>query len=224
MPQRAFVKWIFAGLASLLLAGAGAAAQPKQGEEPEALVQAIRKTQQIAFHFHSFTTFYSCTSLEGKIERIMRALAVDAQVEVRSPDCPGTIARMPRILIEAASLVEATPEAIAEREKGKARRELIARVRGERGEDIEGVERFPARWQRVRLSRGELDLGPGDCELIEQIKRHVLPKLGARIVSDELHCSPNLSNLNQPRLEVEVLVGVAQPDEPAPGKPEAAHE
>ncbi|HEX7011696.1 MAG TPA: hypothetical protein VF161_03075 [Steroidobacteraceae bacterium] len=224
MPQRALAQWFFGALASSLVVGAGAAAQPEQREEPEALVEAIRKSQEIAFHFHSFTTFYSCASLEDKVERIMRALAVDARVSVRSPDCPGSIARMPRILIEATSLVEATPEAIAEREKGRSQRELVARVRGERGEDIEGVERFPARWQRVRLSRGELDLGPGDCELIEQMKRHVLSKLGARIVRDELHCSPNLSSLNQPRLEVEVLVGVPEPDRSPAKEPDGAHE
>src|SRR5690606_12586801 len=31
-------------------------------------VQAIWKHQEIAFYFQSFTTFYSCTGLEGKLE------------------------------------------------------------------------------------------------------------------------------------------------------------
>ena len=68
--------------------GAGVAPEP---------VQAIWKHQEIAFYFQSFTTFYSCTGLEGKLERIMRELGVHAKVRVRSVDCPSSVARMPRV-------------------------------------------------------------------------------------------------------------------------------
>lgn len=211
MPQRAVVKSVFAALAGFFVFAAPA--EPSRGEAPAAPVEAIRKTQEIAFHFQSFTTFYSCTSLRTKVERVMRALGTDARVRVRSPDCPGSVARLPRIIIDVTSLVEATPEAIAAREKDRSKRELVARVRGERGEDIEGGERFAALWQPVRLSRSELDFGPGDCELLEQIKRAVLPKLAVRIVRDDVRCSPNQVSFNQPYLEVEALVGTPEPDE-----------
>ena len=66
-------------------------------------VQAIWKHQEISFYFQSFTTFYSCTGLEGKLERVMRALGVHAKVRVRSADCTSPFARMPRVTMNVVS-------------------------------------------------------------------------------------------------------------------------
>ena len=68
-------------------------------------VQAIWKHQEIAFYFQSFTTFYSCTGLESKLVRIMRELGVHARVKVRSADCPYSVARMPRVIMQVISPV-----------------------------------------------------------------------------------------------------------------------
>lgn len=178
-------------------------------------VQAIWKPQEISFYFQSFTAFYSCTGLEGKLEQILEGLGVRAKVRVRSADCGTRVARMPRVIIEAASPVVATPEALAEQEKSKSTRELAARVKGDRAEYAEAAEQFPAQWRRVSLSRGEFGLEPGDCELIDELRRKVLPKLAVRIVQDDVHCSPNQLTLGQPRLEVEALVEMPKPDDAA---------
>lgn len=182
-------------------------------------VQAIWKHQEIAFYFQSFTTFYSCTGLEGKLERIMRELGVHAKVRVRSADCPSSVARMPRIVMKVTGPVEATPEALAERDKNKSVRELAQRVKGKSKVDnpLDSLEQFPAQWRRVALSRGRLNLQPGDCELIEELTKKVFPKLAVRIVNDDLQCSPNQLTLGQPRLEVESLVEMPKADD-APGK------
>lgn len=176
-------------------------------------VQAIWKHQEIAFYFQSFTTFYSCMGLEGKLDRIMRALGVHAQVRVRSVDCPSSIARMPRVVMRVVSPVEATPEALAERDKNKSVRELVERVRGKSDHPLDSLEQFPAQWQRVSLTRGRLNLEPGDCELIEELKRKVLPRLSVRVVDDGMQCSPHQLTLGQPRLEVEALVELPKPDQ-----------
>jgi hypothetical protein len=182
-------------------------------------VQAIWKHQEIAFYFQSFTTFYSCTGLEGKLERIMRALGVHAKVRVRSADCPSSIARMPRVIMKVASPVEATPEAYAERDKNKAVRELTERVKGGKSTDpIDSLDEFPAQWRKVSLTRGRLALEPGDCELIEELQRKVLPKLAVRITDDDLQCSPNQLTLGQPRLQVEALVEMPKPDAKKPNE------
>lgn len=190
-----------------------ASAVPAAEEAPA--VQAIWKPQEISFHFQSFTSFYSCTGLEGKLEQILQALGARAKVRVRSADCGSGVARMPRVVIDVASPVVATPEALAEREESKSTRELAARVKGERAEYAESTEQFPAQWRRVSLSRGELDLEPGDCELIDELRRKVLPKLAVRIVKDDVHCAPKQLTLGQPRLEVEALVEMPKPDEAA---------
>lgn len=191
-------------------ADAPATADTTSPAEP---VQAIWKHQEIAFYFQSFTTFYSCTGLEGKLERIMRELGVHAKVRVRSADCPSSVARMPRVVMRVVGPVEATPEALAERDKNKSVRELVERVKGKSDHRLDSLEQFPAQWRRVSLTRGRLDLQPGDCELIEELKKKVLPKLAVRIVNDDMQCTPNQLTLGQPRLEVDALVELPKPDE-----------
>jgi hypothetical protein len=181
-------------------------------------VQAIWKHQEISFYFQSFTTFYSCTGLEGKLERIMRELGVHARVRVRSADCPSSVARMPRVVMRVVGPVAATPEALAERDKNKSVRELVERVRGKSDHPLDSLEQFPAQWRRVSLTRGRLDLQPGDCELIEELQKKVLPMLAVRIVKDDVQCSPNQLTLGQPRLELEALVEVPKPDDKAADK------
>jgi hypothetical protein len=192
-------------LVSVSIARAAAADQPP--------VQAIWKPQEINFYFQSFTTFYSCMGLEDKLKRILKELGVQGTVRVRSADCPTSVARMPRVLLNVVSPVEATPQALAEREKGKSRRELSARVRGETEELKDALEEFPAQWRRVALSRGSLGLEPGDCELIDELRRKVLPKLAVRVVNNNVSCAPNQLTLGQPQLEVEALVALPKPDE-----------
>jgi len=179
-------------------------------------VQAIWKSQEFAFFFQSQTTFYSCSSLEAKLERILKALGVrKPYVKVRSVDCQSGPVRMPRVIVNITAPVEATAEAIAERDKGKSKRELAARVRGEK-EDPAALAPFPAQWQRVSLSRGAVDLEPGDCELIDELRRKVLPKLAIRVVKDSTHCTPQQLTVGQPQLEVEALVALPKPDERKP--------
>ena len=202
-------------LIGMPLAGAQEASPPAETAAPTApdTVQAIWKHQEIAFYFQSFTTFYSCTGLEGKLERVMRALGVHAKVRVRSADCPSSVARMPRVVMKVVSPVEATPDAYAERDKNKSVRELTERVRGGKStHPLDSLEEFPAQWRKVPLTRGRLALEPGDCELIEELQRKVLPKLAVRVTKDDLLCSPNQLTLGQPRLEVEALVEMPKPD------------
>ena len=179
-------------------------------------VQAIWKNQEFAFYFQSQTTFYSCSSLEAKLERILKLLGVPKPyVKVRSVDCQSGPVRMPRVFVKITAPVEATPEAIADRDKGKSKRELAARVRGEK-QDPEALAPFPAQWKVVSLSRGAADLEPGDCELIDELRRKVLPKLAVRVVKDSTHCTPQQLTLGQPQLEVQALVALPKPDQPKP--------
>jgi hypothetical protein len=191
-----------------LLLGARAAEQGSA--EP---VQAIWKDQEFAFFFQSQTTFYSCSSLEAKLERILKALGAQARVKVRSVDCQSGPVRMPRVIVNVRAPVEATPQALADRDKGKSKRELAARVRGET-EDPAALAQFPAQWKRVSLSRGAVDLEPGDCELIDELRRKVLPKLAVRLVKDGTHCTPHQLSAGQPQMEVDALQALPKPDEP----------
>jgi hypothetical protein len=176
-------------------------------------VQAIWKDQELAFFFQTQTTFYSCSALEAKIENVLKALGVHAVVKVRSVDCTRGPVRMPRVLLNLHAPVVATPEALAERDKGKSKRELAARVRGEK-EDPEALAPFPAQWKRVALKRGTVNLEPGDCELIDELRRKVLPRLAVRLVKDNTGCIPHQVSPGRPQLEVDALVALPKPDQP----------
>jgi hypothetical protein len=192
-----------------------------QADVPPKEVQAIWKSQELSFYFQSFTTFYACRSLEDRVRMLLVELGADKSIKVRSTSCFGNeIARLPHLRINVTSPIEATPEALAELEKSRSTRELTARVRGERM--AEGTEQFPAYWKPVSLSRGSLRLEPGDCELIDQLKRHVLPKLSIRLVKDNVSCSPNQVSMSQPRLEVEALTAMPRPDEKSTEKKDPA--
>lgn len=193
-----------------------ASAQESVTTEPP-VVQAVWKQQEVPFYFQSFTTFYSCSSLETKIKRILVALGVDPEMKLRTRGCLSRdqIARMPYVEISLMSPVEATPEALAELDKTRSTRELAARVRGESKQAEEAAAPFPAQWKEVALARAKLYLDPGDCELVYQLKEKVLPKLGVIVVGDDVKCALNQSSMRQPKLVVKALFAMPKPDEPS---------
>lgn len=206
--------WALAMLATIAIVPP-ALAQEAAGSKPP--VQAIWKYREIPFTFQSFTTFYSCDSLERKIKRILIAVGADRNLRLRTKGCFSTneIARVPNVQISVFSAVEATPDAIAERNRTRSTRELVARVRGESKELEQFEEAFPAEWRQFELSRGRVYLEPGDCELIDQLVDKVFPQLGVRVLETELSCAPNRVSTAQPRLVVEALMPMPKPDAPA---------
>ena len=57
-----------------------------------------------------------------------------------------------------------------------------------------------------------LDLQPGDCELMEGLRDHVLPKLNIEVVQDRVVCTPRQVSIDTPKLEVSALVPVKSAD------------
>ena len=119
---------------ALLCALAGLLADARAAEpgSPEP-VQSIWKHQEFSFYFQSQTTFYSCSSLEAKLERILKALGTQPNVRVRSIDCQQGPVRMPRVTVTVSAPVEATPQpslsATRARARVSLRRECAARAR-----------------------------------------------------------------------------------------------
>lgn len=178
-------------------------------------VDAVWKPQEFDFYYQSFTTFYSCSGLAEKVRRILLALGADDGTRVRVQGCDfgNSIARLPIVRIKTSSPVEATPDALSELARTRPRRELAARVRNDREKGIEVDKPFPAQWERVSLSRGSLGIEPGDCELIEQISKRLLPRLAVRVVESKMRCMPNQQSFTQPQLEVEALMTVPTAEE-----------
>lgn len=139
-----------AGMCCWLATATVVRAEPQPPETPPAesaaaVVQAVWKAQSFDFHYQSFTTFYSCSSLGEKVRRVLLELGSDPRTRVRVSGCEfgSGIARMPVVRITTSSPVEATPAALAELEKTRSVRELAARVRNDT-EKVEIDRPFPA--------------------------------------------------------------------------------
>jgi hypothetical protein len=118
------------------------------------------------------------------------------------------------------TITTATPVPVADLSKTPAqasRDELLKRL-GVASAQLD--QTFPAEWKTVELSRDrKLDLEPGDCELMEGLRDHVLPKLSVKIQVDRVQCIPRQVSLQTPELTVSALVPMAKPDAAAaPGK------
>jgi hypothetical protein len=111
------------------------------------------------------------------------------------------------------SITAATPVPAAEAKPTAAdqsKQELLKRL-GTKS-DISSDE-FPAVWKTVDLSKNRrLDLRPGDCELMEELRDRVLPKLSIKVTEDRLRCTPNQVGITTPQLTVSALVAAKSPD------------
>jgi hypothetical protein len=71
------------------------------------------------------------------------------------------------------------------------------------------VFRRPGKRSRWTRAPG-LRLGPSDCELVEQLRRDVLPYMSIRVDYDRLRCSTVFGNIGQPQLRVAALVALPE--------------
>ena len=152
-----------------------------QAAESSAPVQATWKTQEIRYSYTGFTTAYDCDAAEDRLKAILRALGAHEQTRVSAQGCnlQSTVAqflhhrsRPPHQCRSRSAKPTATANTSSE--------ELLKRL-GVASKQLD--ETFPAEWKTVELSRDrKLDLEPGDCELMEGLRDHVLPKLSVKIV------------------------------------------
>ena len=176
-------------------------------------VEAVWKAQQVNFEYRGYSTTYSCQSLEEKLQVILSSVGARKDVQLRSYACNEQLG-VARFQVLLQSPVMATPDNIRELTTHDAKAELIARVNGEQPATPEDVPRFTAVWKTVSFSRDRrMRLERGDCELVQQVRQQILPRMSVQIVKDNVRCSSSFGNVGPPRLTVSALV-------PAEEKPE----
>jgi hypothetical protein len=119
---------------------------------------------------------------------------------------------------------QVTPEVLAELEKDKQRRELVARVSGNPAAKFNDPVIFAAERQEVTLSHKTVGLEPEECELLEQLSTSVFQELGVNVVRRRTNCDRTRPSLAPPELVVESLMP-AQPkpvDDDSDREPEEA--
>jgi hypothetical protein len=184
------------------------ASQAADGSAP---IQATWKTQEIRYSYVGFTTAYDCDAMESRLKEILHALGAHEQTRVSAQGC--MFSRPSRnffITITTATPIPVTDAPKAATKTSTSREELLKRL-GVKSQQLD--ETFPAEWKTVELSRDrKLDLQPGDCELMQGLRDHVLPKLAVKIVADRVQCIPHQLSVQTPELTVSALVPAATPD------------
>jgi len=180
-----------------------------------ATVNAVWVEREVGFNYSGFTSYYSCDGLRAKLEWLLGEIGARPGFKVRTRGCVRLSGAelMPGARIVATVPLEATPELLAEIASDASRRELAARAKGGSVPAPEAAAQFPARVKRVefRSARGNFDgLQDGDCELMEQARRQLFPKLGVRVVEGQISCTPNQLTLGAVRMTVEVLEPVPE--------------
>ena len=187
---------------------ASAAVRAEATADAEA-TEAVWKVQSFDFSYGGFATSYSCGALRKRVRSILMRMGAHESIEVRAKDCYD-LSNFASLHITMASPVEATPENVQALTQYDARDELLARVRGETLEGAADLERFAAEWRTISLARDKtLKLAPGDCELIEQLRRDVLPRMSVRVLNDNLRCSRVFGSYTRPQLRLSALIPVA---------------
>jgi hypothetical protein len=185
-------------LAALLAASALHAAESNT-------VTAIWKPVDLQFSYQGMTTHYSCDALEWKVEQIVKLLGAHENTRVSATGCPTNgPSRNAFVRIKGGIPVPATPEAKEAVTKDQSRQDLLKRLGIQPNVD---QDEFPAVWKTVDLSRERKPgLEAGDCELIEQLGRELLPKLGMKVVQTDANCYPGQVPISVPRFVVKALV------------------
>ncbi len=147
-------------------------------------VSAVWRTQRLTFRYHSEGRMYRCDILEHKIKQILVQLGARDRLVVRHVGCDD-FAGLARLEVLMESPVIATEENVRALTRHDSEDELIARLHGAPLPSAENLERFPAAWESIALHRApRVSLEAGDCALVQQLRRQILPKMSVQIIQD----------------------------------------
>jgi hypothetical protein len=152
----------------------------------------VWQVQDIYFPYFGLTTHYSCDGLRDRVRSILKQLQVRDDYLVNIAGCTEMTgpAWNPSVRMIVANAVPATDETAKAFAADPKRAELLARLHKKNKTPTSDAP-FDAMTRRVTLHAKDY-AGPGasgDCELLEQLHRYVLPKLGATVLRDGVSCT-----------------------------------
>jgi hypothetical protein len=142
------------------------------------------------FQFMGFTTTYSCDGLAYKLKVLL--LAAGARSDLKST--PGACSRG-----------YGTPDKFAQ---AALTFYTLSPAAGDK--DAEGP-RVDGAWRSIVFgTRSPRELALGDCELVEQFRRSLLPMFTARNVNDQMTCVPHQESGSVINLSFEAFAAAAK--------------
>jgi len=159
-------------------AWAGPQAEAATGAAPEA---GVWTPKEVEFVYRSFTSKYTCDGLRDKLRSMVLKLGARADAEVLTYGCMRSRpAPDPNVRIKMHVLQPASSDSAAT---------------------------VPAHWQTVDFAaRRDPAEVAGECELIEQVRDHVLPLFTTRNVTSSITCVPRAVSIGATQLKAEVMV------------------
>ncbi|HEY4212659.1 MAG TPA: hypothetical protein VGM84_14355 [Steroidobacteraceae bacterium] len=167
--------------------GLGAAAAPTDSSTDAASTTTAKWVpKKLDFTFVGFTAHYTCDGLKGQMKYILQQLGAGKDLVLKSTGCvrfegpeqfPGVHATF--------SVLEPAESA---------------------GKDAANSPEVAARWDKVALDADKpRQSQDGSCELIEQVKKSVLPLFSTRNVQFSTDCFPHTESLAGAKLSADVL-------------------
>jgi hypothetical protein len=173
-------------------------------------VPAVWKKQEISFVYRGGASVHTCGGLSSQLRTLLTALGAHATTTITLIDCDDA-SPAHEVALVIASPFAATSESPELLSAPDATERLVARVRGETIPETPAT--FPARWKTISFANAmRLRLTPGDCELLRQLQRDVMPKLSVRVVRDKMRCQSDFGSGNRPQLVVAALVAAPERD------------
>jgi len=173
------------GIACMAIASGLAVAA--QADATDKAGVAVWQPYELDFHYFGTSTYYNCSSLEDRLEGILRELGADKDVRANVTGCFGS-ANLGKML------------------------NAHINVRMPALTNDTTADAFPVNSKTVSLKSGRSgDALGSDCELLEQIRDQILPALKLQAVKDDLSCIPGHANYASRSLQVTAWVPDAKP-------------
>ncbi len=201
-----------AGAVSLLLAAFLSAAQnapPARLATDASATTAVWKEQTLTFHYFGRTSRYTCDGLEDKLRALMLDVGVWKEPQLTTSGCAYgrlELAVLPIVRVKFYSLVPATaaagsvPVLTSPRAQAEVNRSRNQHTPPNTDSTVVAQYR-PFNFERDSFR----NLEEGDCELIEEFSRQLLPKLSTRQLDVRTRCVPYQISLGSYRVRGEVL-------------------
>ncbi|MGH8138732.1 MAG: hypothetical protein ACREVV_11130 [Steroidobacteraceae bacterium] len=166
------------------------------GEEAQS---GIWKQKELTFVYQGFTAKYSCDGLRDEVRRALLQLGADKKdLQVRETGCTSGFGRpdpFPGVRVKMNVLEPAA------------------------GGTDDKQPSVQAHWKPVDLKlRDTYVTDSGECELVDEIRRKILPLFATRNVSYRTDCIPHQASAVGPSLKLEVLMADRKDQKVADGK------
>lgn len=180
-------------------------AAPALARDDNPNIDAIWLPQVVNFTYQADDTFYTCNSLWQKVSGILAHLGARRTAPADRITCDD-FAHTVRLQIALESPAEATPANLLAITDYDSQDMLVARLRGKQLPSANDVPRFPAAWTTLSLRSPQMQLTAGDCELVNQLRKQVLPKMSVQVLNEPARCSAVLSRRGMPpKMKVRAL-------------------